>query len=302
VVCGADTERIRQLGHDRIKTYGAGKGRDKRHWRAIIDNLLAQDLVAQTEREYPVLQLQPGSREVLFEGREVFVLKTVEPVGGRRRRKRAKGGEGTYDEDLFEVLRGLRKQLAAEQGVPPYVVFSDRTLHEMARVFPVSDEDMSTVTGVGAAKLRKYGAAFAEAIREYREQHPDAAPLAVIPRQESLSLGEKGPAATAAKPRQSPREQTWEMLREGASLETIGQQQGKTLNTISRHVEQLLAEGKPVDIDALVSAEVRLLVDELFSRHGDDRLAPVVEAGQGRFDYRQAGLVRAWRAARNAAR
>jgi len=137
VVTGDDSDRIRQLGHDQIKTFGAGKDRDKRHWRLMIDNLLAKGLIIQTEGDYPVLQLQPESREVLFGGREVHVLKTRRKAAGRPIRRAGPGVED-FDEELFEELRKLRKELASEQGVPPYVVFTDRTLHEMARFFPAT--------------------------------------------------------------------------------------------------------------------------------------------------------------------
>jgi ATP-dependent DNA helicase RecQ len=203
VVTGDASDRIRQLGHDRIKTFGAGKDRDKRHWRLMIDNLLAQGLVQQTTGDYPVLKLQPESREVLFGGREVHVLKTRRKAAGRPIR-RAGEESLSYNQELFERLRALRKKLAAAQGVPPYVIFNDRTLHVMARRNPVGGgkaggqacffstrqlaptptevgalgglaavEDLLQITGVGQAKLERYGQQFFDAIREFWEKHPD---------------------------------------------------------------------------------------------------------------------------------
>ncbi|MBL7077009.1 MAG: DNA helicase RecQ [Kiritimatiellae bacterium] len=167
VVAGADTERIRQLGHDQIKTYGVGKDREKRYWRFLLDNLLAQGVVEQTEGKYPVLQLCPPSREVLFGERQVHVLRT------RKSAPKRKAGAATaveaYDEALFDELRGLRRRLAAARRIPPYVIFSDRTLHEMARKFPVTGAQMLRISGVGEAKLEKYGKPFMEAIAEFRE-------------------------------------------------------------------------------------------------------------------------------------
>jgi len=183
VVTGEDSDRIRQLGHDRIKTYGAGKDRDKRHWRLVIDNLLAQGLIRQTAGDYPTLQLQPESREVLFNDREVHVLKTKKlPPRSRRRRKagdRAETGEaltGPYNEDLFEQLRDLRKRLASDRGVPPYVVFTDRSLHEMAQHFPNTEQEMLQITGVGQTKLARYGRQFMDAIQAFRESRPSCRP------------------------------------------------------------------------------------------------------------------------------
>ncbi len=171
VITGEDSDRIRQLGHDRIKTYGAGKDRDKRHWRLMIDNLLAQGYILQTTGDYPILQLEPRSREVLFDGERVQVLKTRRK-GGKRSLRRAGQEAGAYNEELFNQLRDLRKELAVEQGVPPYVIFTDRTLHEMARFFPATEADMIQLTGVGEKRLASYGLQFMAAIALFRESHP----------------------------------------------------------------------------------------------------------------------------------
>ena len=168
VVVGDGSDRIRQLGHDQIKTFGVGKDNDKRHWRLIIDNLLAKGLVVQTAGDYPVLELRPEARDVLFEGQEVHVLKTIKTKGKRPKRTGATEA-GPYDEDLFEQLRDLRKQLASKQGVPPYVVFSDKTLHEMARRFPTTDSEMLQINGVGVTKLERYGPDFTQIIRAFQQ-------------------------------------------------------------------------------------------------------------------------------------
>jgi ATP-dependent DNA helicase RecQ len=167
VVIGDDSDRIQQLGHDQIKTFGAGKDKDKRHWRVIIDNLLAQGLVAQTAGDYPTLELQKEARDVLFEGQKVHVLKTIKTKGKRPRRTGATDA-GPYDEALFEQLRNLRKQLASKQGVPPFVIFSDKTLHEMARHLPTTDSEMLQITGIGATKLERYGPDFTQVIQAFK--------------------------------------------------------------------------------------------------------------------------------------
>ena len=130
----------------------------------MIDNLLAQGFIEQTAGDYPVLKLQPESREVLFGGREVHVLKTRRKAAGRPFRRA--GEEAlSYNQELFDHLRDLRKELATEQGVPPYVIFTDRTLHEMARFFPATDAEMLQLTGVGEKRAAQYGRRFLDAIR-----------------------------------------------------------------------------------------------------------------------------------------
>jgi ATP-dependent DNA helicase RecQ len=169
VIMGSETTRIKQLGHDRIKTFGVGQDHDKRHWRQVIDNLLAQGLILQTDTEYPVLQLRPESREVLFGDRRVHILKTRRKAA-RRPAGKAAPGTGDFNTELFDNLRDLRKKLASEQGVPPYVIFSDRALHEMSRDFPTTPPEMLQITGVGETKLARYGNQFMQAIKNFHNK------------------------------------------------------------------------------------------------------------------------------------
>ncbi len=176
VVTGADSERLRRYGHDRIKTFGAGRDQDKRHWRLLIDNLLAKGLIVQRPGDYPVLALEPAARGVLFEGVTVQVLQAPPQLKARKSRTTAGAAsmEGGGDPALFDKLRALRKRLAVEQGVPPYIVFSDRTLHEMARVQPRDLDALGGIGGVGVTKLARYGEPF---LAEIQAHHAGAPPL-----------------------------------------------------------------------------------------------------------------------------
>ncbi|NTW67745.1 MAG: DNA helicase RecQ [Nitrospirae bacterium] len=167
VVMGADTKRVRELGHDQIKTFGAGRHRDKMHWRFIVDELLAQELIRQDGDRYPVLKLTPKGATLLTGQEQISGIKREEAkTKGRRKQV---GDLGSSDRALFERLRIVRKKFAEEQEVPPFVIFSDRTLHEMCRHFPTTESDMRQITGVGDVKLERYGREFIEAIRAYKE-------------------------------------------------------------------------------------------------------------------------------------
>jgi len=173
VVCGADTQKIRDFRHDKVKTYGAGKDRPKRHWRSIIDDLIAQEFLEVSRDGLPILRVTPAGDEVLFGRRAFSVLKQRKaepPARAGRTARRGKGAEpvGACDAGLFEHLRSLRTKLAREKNVPPYVVFSDRTLREMAQSAPASEARMREITGVGEKKLAQYGQTFLEAIADFR--------------------------------------------------------------------------------------------------------------------------------------
>ena len=171
IVTGAKTQRIRELKHDRLKTYGAGSDRDKQYWRGIIDDLTAQGCVVRTDGEYPVLHLTAAGREVLFGRREFQVLRQREaPKPARTRRKQAKQIKQQitdFDRELFEQLRAVRRGLAQERNLAPFIIFSDRTLREMAHYTPTTPAEMRNITGVGDQKLLQYGGDFIEAIEAY---------------------------------------------------------------------------------------------------------------------------------------
>lgn len=168
VVTGADTQRVRELGHQSIKTFGAGKEKDKNHWRFIIGELLAQEFIKQDGDRYPVLKMTPRGAGALTGKEQVLGIKREEPKAVARKRKTT--DTAAFDKTLFEKLRAVRKRLADEQQVPPYVIFSDKTLHEMCRHYPAGPSEMRSIHGVGDVKLEKYGSEFLAEIAAYQDK------------------------------------------------------------------------------------------------------------------------------------
>jgi len=170
VLRGEDTEKIRERQHDQLSTYGLLKGHTRQDVREWIYQLIAQGFLAQSEGEYPVLRMGARSREVL---RGFADVKLRQPAvrkkdGGKARGTRAPlGDEGlaAYDRDLFESLRMWRRGEAQERGVPPYVIFSDRTLRELARIRPATLYELRGIYGIGDAKLEAFGDAVVRVIR-----------------------------------------------------------------------------------------------------------------------------------------
>jgi ATP-dependent DNA helicase RecQ len=171
VLRGEDTDRIRERQHDQLSTYGLLKGHTRHDVREWIYQLIAQGFLAQTGDEYPVLRLGIRSRDVL---RGVAEVKLRQPAvhkrdftGGGRREKQAPVFTGEYDRELFEALRKWRRGEAEERGVPPYVIFNDKTLRELARVRPTTLYELRGIYGIGDAKLEAFGGAVIERIREH---------------------------------------------------------------------------------------------------------------------------------------
>ncbi|MBD3242283.1 MAG: DNA helicase RecQ [Chitinivibrionales bacterium] len=290
IVRGASTKRIRQFGHDRLPTHGVGKDHDKRYWRQVVDELVAEHLVVQSEGKYPVLAVTEAGWEVLRGERPVTTLRHEQPaVLPPPRDTRVTAEPQAVDAQLFECLRALRRTLADERGVPPYVVFSDRSLRDMAARMPETEEQMRAVHGVGEAKLYAYGDMFLREIAAYRARNPDICAPSALPAQAGRSR--KRAKNTA---RSATFEATWELLQQGLSLTEIAQRRSLSQRTIVNHVERFLLEGKEVDIDRYVSRECR---DEIVRRWPDlksDLLTEITGACAIPVSFEDAVLVRAW--------
>ncbi|WP_018879877.1 DNA helicase RecQ [Thioalkalivibrio sp. ALE9] len=172
VLRGSASERLSRLGHDRLSTFGIGKELDKAQWRGVVRQLLARGLLRLDEEGYGGLKLDPACRPVLrgedsiHLGEEVArperEARTARPA--RRDTARSVAAMDSEDRALWEALRALRTDLARDQGVPPYVIFSDATLLEMVAAAPRSRDEMAGISGVGQHKLERYGDAFIKAI------------------------------------------------------------------------------------------------------------------------------------------
>ena len=167
VLRGSRNERIRTLGHDRLSTYGIGSNLGQDEWGSIIRQLVHLGYLEQDLARYSVLRLTEAARPVL-RGEQTLTLARarIRPVSAKKAKKvRETGRIGqAKDDGLFQALRALRKEIAGREGVPPFVVFGDATLTEMAARRPADAEELLSVIGVGKHKLGKYGTEFLQVI------------------------------------------------------------------------------------------------------------------------------------------
>jgi len=285
IVYGAKTARIIALAHDQLKTYGVGRDRGKRFWRQLVEAMLGEGLLKSEGEPFPLLHITAMGEEVLF-GREKYIT---------RRMLEAKAGaadtnaaEISYDGSLFAILRQLRREMADREGVPPYVLFSDKSLHQMCIYFPQTPEALLVINGVGQMKLERYGKPFLEAIALYLSDNPEISPQQMVqgrelpkaPRQVRKSVGTETLA------------ETLRLAKAGLNVEAIAAQRELKSSTIAAHLGELLQQGHSLDIDQFVDREVRNAMTELFRSHGLFRLRPIVEAMEGRAGYDEAHIVR----------
>lgn len=167
VLRGLRDDRIERLGHDRLSVFGIGDALDEGEWRGVFRQLIARGLLAVDAGGYGVLRLTEASRPLL-RGETTLELRK-RASSGRRQKRRAAAVEALApaDQALFEALRALRLRLAREQGVPPYVIFSDATLRAMAEHRPADEAALLEISGVGQQKLERYGQAFLDEINAH---------------------------------------------------------------------------------------------------------------------------------------
>ncbi|ELQ6243122.1 ATP-dependent DNA helicase RecQ [Cronobacter sakazakii] len=165
VLRGANNQRIRELGHDKLKVYGIGRDQSQEHWVSVIRQLIHLGVVTQNIAQHSALQLTEAARPFLRG--EAPLMLAVPRVAALKPRVAQKSYGGNYDRKLFAKLRKLRKAIADEENIPPYVVFNDATLIEMAEQMPLSPGEMLGINGVGTRKLERFGRPFMTLIREH---------------------------------------------------------------------------------------------------------------------------------------
>ena len=169
VLRGMHNQKIIERQHDQLSVYGIGKDKSKEHWQSVIRQLIHLGFVQQVISELnPTLQLTENAKAIL-KGKEPLELampriSAISKIAHNPQRQSV----ANYDKDLFARLRFLRKQIADKENIPPYIVFNDATLQEMAQYMPTSNIEMLQINGVGSIKLERFGQPFMALIQEHK--------------------------------------------------------------------------------------------------------------------------------------
>ncbi|MBL8733725.1 MAG: DNA helicase RecQ [Planctomycetes bacterium] len=298
VLRGSRSERITGRGHDKLPTFGLCQDVPAARLGNFIDQLIDDELLQRSQGEYPVLQLTAASMLVLRGERqaELRVPKQTLAARGKRRREGPGRGAGVEREldaaerRLFEALRGLRRELAGELGVPPYVVFNDVTLEALARQRPASAAAMLDVRGVGPRKLEAFGARFLATIAAWGEANG----LAVGGGAAAAVVAAPAPVVTeaAASPaRPAGRDAAAVYFRRGLAVDAVAQELGRAPSTVWGYLADWVAKEADVDLAPWVPAEAEARVRTVLMASEDGRLKPVFEALGGSVPYEQIRLV-----------
>lgn len=271
VLRGSDTANVRQWGHENLTTYGLLKEHAKTELRDWMLQLLSFEALRQSSNDRPVLKLTPFGWEIMKDQKTVTLLKTPGADTGTARPARmdTSSWEGV-DRPLFDVLKELRKTLATERGVPPYIVFSDATLRDLARFRPSTPERMHTLYGVGEAKLKDFGRAFLDAIAAHCGAHGLAQD--VIDKRPPITP----PAAPAKISGNSV--QAMNLFRSGANLAEVMRQTGRARSTTVQYLCDWITVDRPTSISRWVSEATYERIAPVAKEQGLTHLKPIFSA------------------------
>ena len=232
ILRGAGRKEIFTNGYHQIKTYGAGKDLSFPEWQYYLRQMISLGLLEIAHDAHSQLRLTEQSKQVLFDGREVQLVKFQDFK--ERKEKKTKTSTASkkslLQRELFEKLRRLRRLLAQQNGLPPYMIFNDATLEAMSRSYPLNDRQLLGVQGVTEKKSRRYGVHFLEEIYEFAREHPIQFPGVTY-------------------------KVTQKLFQEGLSIENIAGQRQLSPATISSHLAKLYEEGEEIDLSSFISAE-----------------------------------------------
>ena len=169
VIRGSKSVKVSDRKHDELSVFGIGKDQPKEHWNTILRQLLNLNYVSIKSWEYRSLCLTSKSLEILTGGQHLNLRKQEAVLFKKTKKESSRSKEAQHDrQDLFGALKGLRNSLAKEKGLPSYIVFNDKSLHDMCNLMPRNDDEFLMVQGVGQNKLENYGPVFLKLIRKYQ--------------------------------------------------------------------------------------------------------------------------------------
>lgn len=253
VLRGSNNADVHEKNYTQLKTYGVGKEVSFFDWRDYIIQLANQGLIEIMYSENSALKISPLGKKVL-KGEKNIQL--TYPVTAEEKKKKPKivriANEGEVNEELFKELKKVRYAISKEENVPAYIVFNDKTLQEIARELPVTENEFLAISGVGLNKMQEYGEEFMEVVRRFN---------------------------SIAKPRKIPTTlETFGLYKEGLSPEEIAEKRKLSSTTIYSHLSQLYSEGKDVDLMQYVDSNTVKKVKEAYEQlNKEGALKPIFE-------------------------
>ena len=301
VLRGSQAKKVLQFGHQRLSTYGIGENYSKKQWQQLSRQFLHKGLLVQ-DMEFGGLKLTESGWAVLRGKLTVRGQLEQKPVRIPIASKSFKDDALHYDQKLFEILRKTRKGLADEFGVPPYVIFSDKTLIEMAAFFPQSRASLLDIHGVGAVKCEKFGALFLNKICSYCRENQ----IQEKYKNSSKFFRNKPTQSSPVKAEKKRHVHVGDIFNSGRSVREIMEIFKIKQMTVIDHLYRYVMEGfalRSEEISTLstLAADQKSAILKAFDHHGSEYLKPVFDAFNGAVPYDDLKILRLYSMAKNKA-
>jgi ATP-dependent DNA helicase RecQ len=269
VLRGSKRQEILQNGFEKIKTYGAGADISFADWQQLIYQLINFGYIEIAYDKNNTLKLTEAAKDILFKKQKVQLVKITD-IKQRQELQRAqlkqKSKRQRVRDELFEKLRQLRKQLAQKKGVPPYLIFSDASLEEMAATRPTNESEMANISGVGEVKLKQFGKSFIKEIIDF--------------------IGEK--SVEGVKIHGTTQLLTYQLYKRGFSAEQIAVERDLSLQTVHDHLVKMYAKDEGINISHFVKkSEINKIVSVLQNIASPYKLKDIFDQLNGEIPYYQ---------------
>ncbi|KEI78007.1 ATP-dependent DNA helicase [Clostridium botulinum A2 117] len=263
VLRGSKNKKLLSLDLDGVSTYGIMEEFTQKDIVALMNKLIADDYMVTTDDKFPVVRLRPKSYDVL-KGKETVSIKVS------KIEKKVKA-----DNELFEILKQLRKTISQEESVPPFMIFPDATLKELSEYMPTKEEDLLKIKGIGERKAKVYGERFIEAITEYMNEK--GIDINNMDNYESTKSSKESKIKTHVL--------SYNLYKEGKTIKEIAEERNLKAITIQEHLFKCLSEGMEVDLDNFIKKDYEKLILDTIKKVGGTKLKPVKDELPPEVDY-----------------
>jgi len=279
---GSKSERIRDE-HKELKTYGIGADISKADWQRYMRELVATGYLQTSEGEYPVLQLTDKSEAVLkgFEKVQFIASQVTE--------EREDDIELPSEIDLLTELKNIRRDIAQNDNVPPYVILADSTLVEIATYLPQSMDELRLISGFGDIKLARYGREFLVPVKSYSAQRGLSSKID----QKKVKRERKQTPNRTGKKTAGTQRESFTLYKEGKTIAEIAADRGLATTTIEGHLAYFIEQGE-LEITTIVKPEKIPTIQDVVEKYGDDKLSPLKEILGENYSYGEIKSVVSW--------
>jgi ATP-dependent DNA helicase RecQ len=278
VLKGSRGQKIQDFRHHELSTYGVGHEHTKEEWRHFANEFRRQGLIIQDHDHYSVVKVTRKGWDVLKNGLKVTLNHPKQVEGISREAVELPA----LNMKLFDSLRQLRRTIAEQQSVPPYVIFNDYTLKEIAARLPIDGQEFLAISGVGEVKARQYGMQFLSVVRQFRKENPGIVGADIVHHAPREPKGGDSAYESLA------------YFRKGYSLQKIAGLRGFSAGTISGHLASFIESGEIESIERLVDESKLPAIREAFQKSGYATLSAAKEQLGDAYSYEDLRLVRAF--------